>query len=198
MQNHPLIELIRSTLDIIKGNWRYEAVFRCVKTELLFPEGQPKERLREQIDQLENYCIAYGIKGDRWTSITRCRCCPRVRPLLMIAVLMPMTSPRMFSSGPPELPGLIAASVCSNSFERPSVTGNGRFVALITPTLTVCARLNGLPIAITQSPGCICDESPNLASGSGVLGLSIELNQRAVGQRVAADHLRCSDVSSSA
>jgi ATP-dependent helicase/nuclease subunit B len=21
-----------------------------------------------QIDQLENYCIAYGIKGDRWTS----------------------------------------------------------------------------------------------------------------------------------
>lgn len=68
MQNHPLIELIRSTLDIIKGNWRYEAVFRCVKTELLFPEGQPKERLREQIDQLENYCIAYGIKGDRWTS----------------------------------------------------------------------------------------------------------------------------------
>jgi ATP-dependent helicase/nuclease subunit B len=47
MQNHPLIELIRSTLDIIKGNWRYEAVFRCVKTELLFPEGQPKERLRD-------------------------------------------------------------------------------------------------------------------------------------------------------
>ena len=28
-----------------------------------------------------------------------------------MAVLMPMTSPRLFSSGPPELPGLIAASV---------------------------------------------------------------------------------------
>ncbi|MNY57773.1 hypothetical protein D3C86_1940330 [compost metagenome] len=29
----------------------------------------------------------------------------------MIAVLMPMTSPFMLKSGPPELPGLIAASV---------------------------------------------------------------------------------------
>ena len=28
-----------------------------------------------------------------------------------IAVLMPMTSPRRFKSGPPELPGLIEASV---------------------------------------------------------------------------------------
>ena len=36
----------------------------------------------------------------------------------------------------------------------------------MTPTLTVCARPNGLPIAITQSPGCICAESPNFTSGS--------------------------------
>ena len=56
---------------------------------------------------------------------------------------------------------------------RWSVTWNGRLVALMTPTLTVCARLNGLPIAITQSPGCICDESPNFASGSGVVGFSM-------------------------
>ena len=32
-----------------------------------------------------------------------------------IAVLMPTTSPSAFTSGPPELPGLIAASVCSTS-----------------------------------------------------------------------------------
>ena len=43
-----------------------------------------------------------------------------------IAVFMPITSPRTFSSGPPELPGLIAASVCSMSLARPSVTRNGR------------------------------------------------------------------------
>src|SRR5438105_4552379 len=46
------------------------------------------------------------------------------------------------------------------------VVGNGREVALMTPTLTVCARLNGLPMAITQSPGSIWLESPNLISGS--------------------------------
>ncbi len=42
----------------------------------------------------------------------------------------------------------------------------------MTPTLTVCARLNGLPIAITQSPGSIWLESPNFASGSGRFGFS--------------------------
>ena len=86
--------------------------------------------------------------------------------LLTIAVLMPTTSPRMFSSGPPELPGLIAASVCKTACDRPEATGKGRPIALMTPAVTVWARLNGLPIAITQSPGCICSESPNLATGS--------------------------------
>ena len=77
---------------------------------------------------------------------------------------MPTTSPRAFNSGPPELPGLIAASVCSTSAKRCSAIGNERAVALITPTLTVWARPKGLPIAMTQSPGCICDESPNFTS----------------------------------
>ena len=87
-----------------------------------------------------------------------------------MAVLMPITSPRTFSSGPPELPGLIAASVCSTCAERPLATVNGRSRPLITPTLTVWSRPNGLPIASTQSPGCICAESPNLISVSGALG----------------------------
>lgn len=34
MSHHPLVECIRSALEIISGNWRYDAVFRCVKTEL--------------------------------------------------------------------------------------------------------------------------------------------------------------------
>ena len=62
--------------------------------------------------------------------------------------------------------------------------------AEMTPTVTVWLRLNGLPIAMTQSPGCICAESPNFASCSGVAGHLGQLNQRAVGQRVAADDLR--------
>jgi hypothetical protein len=92
--------------------------------------------------------------------------------LVMIAVFMPITSPRRLSSGPPELPGLIAASVCSMSFVRPSVIGNARDVALMTPTVTVWSYPNGLPIAITQSPASICEESPNFASDSGRFGFS--------------------------
>ena len=42
-------------------------------------------------------------------------------PCVMISVLMPMTSPRVLSSGPPELPGLIAASVWIMSTEVPWV-----------------------------------------------------------------------------
>ncbi len=44
------------------------------------------------------------------------------RSPLMIAVLMPMTSPRTLSSGPPELPGLMAASVWITFCQRPSAT----------------------------------------------------------------------------
>ena len=36
-------------------------------------------------------------------------------PGLMMAALMPMTSPRKLNSGPPELPWLIAASVWMKS-----------------------------------------------------------------------------------
>ena len=43
----------------------------------------------------------------------------------------------------------------------------------MTPTLTVWLKLNGLPMAITQSPGATCVESPSLASWSGCFGLSI-------------------------
>ncbi len=41
---------------------------------------------------------------------------PTLLPLLVaaIAVLMPITSPSRLNSAPPELPGLIAASVCRN------------------------------------------------------------------------------------
>lgn len=71
MLHHPLVELIRSVLEIIHGNWRYEPVFRAVKTELLFPLGQNPEQLREKMDLLENYVLAYGIKGSKWTKRER-------------------------------------------------------------------------------------------------------------------------------
>ncbi|KAF0818045.1 MULTISPECIES: helicase-exonuclease AddAB subunit AddB [unclassified Cytobacillus] len=71
MMNHPLVELIRSTLEIINGNWRYEPIFRAVKTELIFPSRISPGKLREQMDRLENYVLAYGIQGDKWTKKKR-------------------------------------------------------------------------------------------------------------------------------
>jgi len=71
MHDHPLVELIRSSLEIFESNWRYEPVFRSIKTELLFPLHERKNNIREKVDRLENYCLAYGIKGNKWTSKER-------------------------------------------------------------------------------------------------------------------------------
>ena len=71
MLHHPLIELIRSTLEILTTNWRYEPVFRAIKTELLFPLESNHEFMREKVDRLENYVLSRGIKGNRWTSKDR-------------------------------------------------------------------------------------------------------------------------------
>ncbi|WP_150266397.1 helicase-exonuclease AddAB subunit AddB [Paenibacillus tepidiphilus] len=63
--HHPLVELIRSALDVVRRRWRYEDVFRCVKTELLLPGDSGLAR--EDMDALENYVLACGIQGYRWT-----------------------------------------------------------------------------------------------------------------------------------
>lgn len=71
MLHHPLIELVRSSLETVLGNWRYEPIFRAVKTDLLFPDGVNLNKMREQMDVLENYVLAYGIQGDKWTKKER-------------------------------------------------------------------------------------------------------------------------------
>ncbi|SDJ87946.1 helicase-exonuclease AddAB subunit AddB [Sediminibacillus albus] len=69
MMNHPLLELIRSALDMAEGNWRYDAVFRLLKTGFI-PQGDSRYPLNEDaIDELENYVLEYGVRGrDRWYS----------------------------------------------------------------------------------------------------------------------------------
>ncbi len=57
-------------------------------------------------------------------------------PVATIAVLMPMTSPRRLTRGPPELPGLIEASVWMK-FSYVAMPTSERPVALTTPTVTV-------------------------------------------------------------
>ncbi|GFN30327.1 helicase-exonuclease AddAB subunit AddB [Paenibacillus xylaniclasticus] len=65
---HPLVEFIRSALETVLHGWKYDAVFRCMKTELLFPDEEDSgSRLtRESFDLLENYALAAGIDGWRW------------------------------------------------------------------------------------------------------------------------------------
>src|SRR5699024_475851 len=63
MLNHPLIELIRSILDIVEGNWRYDAIFRVLKTGFI-PSTDPEFPLtNDEIDELENYVLEYGIRS---------------------------------------------------------------------------------------------------------------------------------------
>jgi ATP-dependent helicase/nuclease subunit B len=68
MLHHPLVELLRSSVEVISRNWRYESVFRCVKTDFFYSLDQDLNEMREKTDKLENYCLSYGIQGHRWTS----------------------------------------------------------------------------------------------------------------------------------
>ncbi|MDF2911240.1 MAG: addB [Sporolactobacillus laevolacticus] len=67
MKHHPLIEFIRSALEAIQQNWRYEPIFRCIKTDFLIPLDYDLSDAREVMDQLENYVIARGYYGRKWT-----------------------------------------------------------------------------------------------------------------------------------
>ncbi len=53
--HHPLAELIRSALEVLRG-WRRESIFRCLRTGFF-------DAAAEDIDLLENYVIEFGLKG---------------------------------------------------------------------------------------------------------------------------------------
>ncbi|NBD22870.1 helicase-exonuclease AddAB subunit AddB [Paenibacillus glycinis] len=67
--HHPLVEFIRSALEIAAFGWRFEAVFRCIKTELLVPDDGSVTR--ETFDLLENYALATGMNGNKWLSLSQ-------------------------------------------------------------------------------------------------------------------------------
>jgi ATP-dependent helicase/nuclease subunit B len=56
---HPLVEFLRSAVEVCLTNWAPEPVFRWLKTDL-GPLG------REDVDLLENYVIRHGLRGRRW------------------------------------------------------------------------------------------------------------------------------------
>ncbi|WP_156288827.1 helicase-exonuclease AddAB subunit AddB [Oceanobacillus salinisoli] len=67
MLNHSLIEFIRSVLDIVEGNWRYDAIFRVLKTGFIPKSDEEYPLTNDAIDELENYVLEYGIRSrERW------------------------------------------------------------------------------------------------------------------------------------
>lgn len=69
MLHHPLIELVRTGIELIERNWSYDAMFRLLKTGFI-PATDKEDPLDEKaIDFLENYVLEYGIRRkDQWTS----------------------------------------------------------------------------------------------------------------------------------
>lgn len=59
-KNNPIIVFITSALEIYSKKWSYESVFRYLKTGLTGID-------RDDISLLENYVLANGIKGSKWT-----------------------------------------------------------------------------------------------------------------------------------
>ena len=87
-----------------------------------------------------------------------------------MAVLIPTSSPLVFTKAPPLFPGLTAASVWikdSILLLSPEPKEIPRPLALTIPAVTVDVKLNGLPTAKTHSPTFSFSESPK-----GIVGRS--------------------------
>ncbi len=57
LEQNIFIKYVLSILDIFSTNWSYEAVFNYLKTGIVKIEN---------IYELENYCLKWGIKGKKW------------------------------------------------------------------------------------------------------------------------------------
>jgi len=59
IMSHPLVELIRAAVETAAKRMAYQGVFRFLRTGLT-------DIPRSGVDALENYVLAYGIKGYQW------------------------------------------------------------------------------------------------------------------------------------
>ena len=102
---------------------------------------------------------------------------------------MPITWPAGLSSGPPELPGLIEASVWIAPSIRNWVSESiERSVAETMPVESDCSWPNGLPIAATGVPTSTALGGADLDRVQ-IEALGVDLEQRDVGVGVEADDL---------
>ena len=56
----PILALITAALDTVAGGYRYDDLFRCLKTGLTGLS-------QEDVDLLENYALTWGLEGSAWT-----------------------------------------------------------------------------------------------------------------------------------
>src|SRR5919199_236606 len=97
---------------------------------------------------------------------------------------MPMTSPRMLTRGPPELPRLMAASVWMK--RRKLAPGSVcRSLVEMMPAVNLCSRPNGEPPASTPSPTRPASGGPRGTAGQ--LAARVHLDDGDVGLLVGAD-----------
>ena len=110
-----------------------------------------------------------------------------------MAELMPTSSPLRLTSAPPELPGLMAASVwmalstAAPSPGAPLPADTGRFLALTMPVVTVPLRPSGEPMATTVWPTCRSSEEPSLTGDQDCRRFDADDGE--VGTGVASDDL---------
>lgn len=76
---HPLIEFVRATLEVIEYDFSYESVFRFLRCGLSGID-------EKDIDALENYCLAKGIRGagkwkKQWTFVKKDGICDEMSEL---------------------------------------------------------------------------------------------------------------------
>src|SRR5699024_4360101 len=79
MLNHPLIEFIRSALDVVEGNWRYESVFRLLKTGFIPQTDATFPLTDDVIDGLVCYVLEYRIRTRHEWYAKEERVCQRCR-----------------------------------------------------------------------------------------------------------------------
>lgn len=59
MITHPLAEFMISLVEVLQRRFQHDAIFRLLKTDLV-------PLARAQVDELENYCLEFGMKEGHW------------------------------------------------------------------------------------------------------------------------------------
>lgn len=56
---NPIVDLVLTSLRVVDRGYRYDDVFRILRTGFF-------SLTREQVELLDNYCLEFGIRGRRW------------------------------------------------------------------------------------------------------------------------------------